>query len=367
MLLLLYLMLQGFKSPDDHLPEIRLDHLNRLTDQTGVFEFADGIRPLVENGYCVEDVARALAAVYMVDSLVKAPEADRLKAVYWNYIRTVRLPDGRFHHRLSHDLFVSQRIAEGDAYGRLLWGLGCMIAHEKSDVLVQEATRYFDQSLPYLKRFILPHPRAASYAIQGICYYLARYPSNMNARKYLHLLCRFLCREFELNSEGSWNWFQDQATYDNGRIPLALFLGYELTGELEYLQTAEKSLNFLIRYNFKGAGDFLSVIGNQGWLKKSGVAADFDQQPIDASAMVEACAKAYQILQDERYRVYAVVSFEWFSGRNVLGAMLYDDRSGGCRDGLTRNGANTNQGAESTIMYLIARCTIQTLNARNSR
>ena len=341
------------------LPEPGLAHLQRLTDETGIFEHAHGINSDTKHGYCAEDVGRALIAVLKYSRYYSDPAVPRLAEIYLNYLKNSQTEDGRFHHRTCKEGRLSEEMAKGDAFGRVLWGLGYAAAHPLNPQTETQAKELFDRALQCIAASdIQKWIRANAYSILGLCYYLKRYPESSQARENLIRLADFLLELYEDNSTSDWSWFEDHISYDNARVPHCLFAAYETLKQYKYMPPARQSLDFLIKVNFRD-GQMLQAVGNRGWYMKGSECPKFDQQPINTAGVVEACAAAYRILGLKKYKDRMISAFQWFLGHNILGLQIYDASSGGSYDGLCPDGLNKNQGAESTIMYLIANLTVR--------
>jgi hypothetical protein len=340
-------------------PEPSLSHLQRLTDKTGIFEHASGIDPDKKHGYCAEDVGRALIAVLKYSRYYSHPTAYQLVDVYLKYLKNSQLEDGRFHHRTSAEGKLSKQIASGDDFGRVLWGLGYAVAYPLNDKIEKLAKELFDRALLHIATSdIQTYSKATAYSVLGLHYYLKRYPKSSHAERALNGLADYMLYVYKENSSDDWFWFEDSVTYDNAKLPHCLLAAHETTGQQKYLDPARQSLDFLIGVNFPD-GEMMQVVGNRGWYQKGKECPRFDQQPIDAAGMVQVCAAAYRILGLEKYKSRMISAFQWFLGYNILGMPLYDPSSGGSRDGLCPDGVNQNQGAESSIMYLIANLTVR--------
>jgi len=196
--------------------------------------------------------------------------------------------------------------------------------------------------------------------LQGLAAFLKSH-LNPEARAALLRCAELNLQAFRRQSDQEWKWFDETMTYDGGRLPLSLLVAFQTTGDSRFRDAGLASLDFLAATCFDAKGAQLSLVGNKGWFKKGGVPARFDQQPIDAASMIEVCVLAARLTGKPEYSQRARTAFEWFLGNNAKQAALYDAQSGGCRDGLTENGANQNEGGESTIMYLIARCNLESL------
>ncbi|MCG2724918.1 MAG: hypothetical protein L6420_01460 [Elusimicrobia bacterium] len=338
------------------IPKPSLKHLQELTDDTGIFEFAAYDIPDKKHAYCTEDNARALVAVLMFNRKYPSDKtAEKLAKIYMSYLLYAQQEDGNFSHRLdfqrrSHD------IATEDSYGRSIWGIGYASAHPINESMRSLAKKMFKKALWRAKK--LQAPRAETYTILGLHHYLKAYPNSPDVRKILIKLADSLVNCYKKNSTKDWQWFEKTATYDNAKLPLALFLAYEHTKNKEYFDIAEKTLGFLIKANFRGE-KMMQVIGNNGWYSKGKKPAVYDQQPIDAAAMVEACAKAYLITDLKEYKDKMILAFEWFLGNNAAGKPIYDFTNGGSKDGIAKTGINENEGAESSIEVLISLLTLK--------
>ncbi|MFH1618541.1 MAG: hypothetical protein ABIG11_01400 [bacterium] len=341
------------------IPEPKLSHLKTLTDDTGIFEHATYTTPNRKNGYCTEDVARALAAVLMYNRHIKPGDetAAALAGIYIKYLKRAQMKNGNFYHRMDFAQH-SHGTATEDSYGRALWGLGYAAAYPVDSEMGSLAREIFQKALPRAKT--LGFTRSMAYAMLGLHYYLERFPESDEVRAVMESLADRLVSMYKKNSSGDWPWFEDTLTYDNAKMPHVLFLAYEDSKNKEFLDTAGKTLDFLIKVSFPKE-DMLQIIGNKGWYQKGGRPALYDQQPTDAAAMVEACAEAYRVTGLSSYKEKARLAFEWFLGNNIAGKPIYDAASGGSRDGLNESGINENEGAESSIAVVNSLITIRTV------
>jgi len=345
-------------------PEPSLAQLQALSDARGIFEHAAGTAPNKTHGYASEDVGRALVAVLMFNRIRPGDKtAEALAGTYLDYLGRAQTRDGDFRHRLSAQGRWSEERATEDAFGRVLWGLGYASAHPVDGPMAARAEKMFRRALR--RAGSLRWPRSLAYAMLGLHYRLERPPGPPEARELLVASADKLLRMYQAHAAGDWQWFEDTATYDNAKLPQALFLAYRHTGDKRYLEAAEKTLEFLIKANFSEDG-MLRVIGNKGWYPRGGKPALYDQQPIDAAAMVEALAEAYRSTGREAYADRMRAAFAWFLGRNILGLPIYDAATGGSRDGLNEGKVNENQGAESSIEFLIAQSTLLEASGRLS-
>jgi hypothetical protein len=336
------------------LPPISPHHLQTLTDTNGIHEFAHGTIPWHENGYCAEDVARALAAVTQYEGVSGKMDARPLAKVYLLYLQNSLRADGQLWNRQG------RMLASGDSYGRVLWGLGYAAARHTDQNIADPAAALFERILTNYDKKLGEYPIARACAIQGLAAYVRRFPGGAPQAALGDLVEQNLAI-YRQHQSADWKWFDTSMTYDTGRFPLALLLAYETMGSAECRQAGLESLDFLLKVCFSPDGNQLRPVGNKGWFSRGGHPALFDQQPIDASSIVEACAAAARITGEKKYAAYAGKGFEWYLGNNVKGVAIYDPVSGGCHDGLTAVGVNPNEGGESAIMYLIARCSLESL------
>lgn len=336
------------------LPPISIKHLQTLTDATGIFEFAHGTIPWRENGYCAEDVARALVAVTDHELVTGKNDARPLAEIYLHYLQDSLREDGQLWNR------PGRMLTSGDSYGRVLWGLGYAAAMNPAKEIAASAAKLFDRIIPGCNEKLGGYPIANACAMQGLTAFIRKFPGRA-AQAALEKCVRQNLDGYRQHRRAGWKWFDATMTYDTGRFPLAMLLTFEATGNTDSRAAGLESLDFLLKVCFSPDGKQLRPVGNQGWYPEGGRPAQFDQQPIDAASIVEACVAAARITGDKKYAVSAGKAFEWFLGNNVKGAAIYDPVSGGCKDGLTNSGANANEGGESTIMYVIARCQLEGL------
>lgn len=333
----------------DGYPSLKLDHLRRLTDDVGIIQHAIYTVSDRRHGYSLDDNARALIVALKHHRLSGEVESLSLADKYLSFIRYAQTPDGRFHNFLTYDRRWLEEEGSEDSYGRALWSLGYAMASDVPSGLGRAAQDIFDAALPWLDS--LGSPRARAFALLGLHW---RYQALSDERDLQHL-CRHadvLLQNYRDTARKDWPWYEEYLTYCNGKLPQALLVAYQDTKVEEYLATARRSLDFLLEILF--VNDRLELIGQAGWYPRGGPRAFFDQQPVDAEATVEVCLEAHRVTGKTCYYDLAFRAFEWFLGRNRLGLPLYDSDTGGCYDGLEPNAVNQNQGAESTISYLLS-------------
>ena len=331
------------------LPELRLDHLIRMTDDTGVIQHATYSVPARNTGYCVDDNARALIVALRADRVSSDPQMKRLVTTYLGYLHCAQGEAGDFQNLMSYDRTQESGPGSEDCLGRALWALGTTVELATDDGCKLLAREMLDRALP---RAMDLGPRGTATTIFGLASLVAAEPSAAAARKSLSVLADKLVQRYQQEATDDWRWFEPTLTYDNALIPLALFKAFSVTGERASLRVARESLEFLENVCF-GDGH-LALVGNAGWHSRGGKKPYADEQATDAAAFVLAFRGAYLASGDRQYLGRMRQSFAWFLGVNRLGTPLYDSVTAGCRDGLGATRANQNQGAESTICFLLS-------------
>jgi len=331
------------------LPELRLDHLVRMTDDTGIIQHATFSVPARETGYCVDDNARALMVALHADRLASSPVTARLVSTYLAFLHLAQTPEGRFRNLLSYDRSFSGDSPSEDTTGRALWALGVSVQLARDEGHRMLARQMFERGLRFASEL---GPRGTALTMLGIASFLTARPEVTSAATILRALSQRLCRQYRDRATSTWRWFELALTYDNAVLPLALWRAQLIEADPSSREIARKSLDFLEQICFRDGR--LMLIGNDGWHSHDGVRANADEQPIDAAAFVLAFRTAYLVTGDHRYLGRMRESFGWFLGANRLGVSLYDPATAGCRDGLGREAPNLNQGAESTVSFLLS-------------
>ena len=337
------------------LPRINMKYLMRLTDGFGIIQFANQTTPDLDSGYTLDDNARALLACSMHYEKFREYNQLRLIKTYLDYINYVKGIDGKLYNFVDKSRIVDKNRWSEDAHGRAIWALGylCSLKNILPKDMRNKAENLFLESLAVSS--IILSPRALAFTIAGLYYYNKEKKSPFivkNAKR----LADILVSQYKANSRPGWEWFEPYLTYSNSKLSEALFYTYEMTQEPHYLEFAKLSLDFLISKTFDN-GLFIPI-GQRGWYVRDKERAYFDQQPIDAGYNVQTLIAAYNTTKDEKYKDYAVNTFQWFLGKNMLEQTVYNEQTGGCHDGLGENSINLNQGAESTISYLMARLSL---------
>ncbi|MFH1609593.1 MAG: glycosyltransferase, partial [Candidatus Bipolaricaulota bacterium] len=336
------------------LPEIELDHLRLLTDDTGILHHAAFATPDPHYGYTTDDNARAVAVTIMNWALSKDKEILPLLHRYLSFLNyALDKESGRLRNFMFYDRRFIEKEGSEDSHARALWALGTVVAHSPTASVLGLATRMFQQALLVCETFT--SPRAWAYSIPGIIAYLERFSGDREAHRICVNLAERLFQLFLDNESTDWPWGEDIVAYDNARLPQALIAAGRYLSEREDLCTqGVRSLDWLLEIQTNPHEGNLSLIGNNGWLKRGEKGARFDQQPVEVTALIDACYEAYRLTGEKRWIKEIDRCFDWFLGHNDVHQVVVDLITGGCRDGLHSTGVNQNQGAESTLAWLLA-------------
>ena len=339
--------------PRRTLPSLALGHLWRLTDSTGLLQHAVYDIPDADHGYCTDDNARALALMVAIDDLGCATaETARATTVYATFLGHAFDPaTGRFRNLLGFDRRWRDDAGTDDSLGRAVLALGACIGRSRRPALRRWAMRLFAPAVAAVEA--CTSPRAWATALIGLHDYLERLAGDRQMAAAARRLTARLLRLRRATADGDWPWLEDVLAYDNARICQALVGSGRVLGAAVAADAGLRMLDWLARLQVTATGRFAPV-GCNGFLRRGGVAAAFDQQPLEAHGMVAACVEAARATGDASWIDVAWTAFDWFHGHNVLGLALCDPRTGGCRDGLLEDRTNDNQGAESTLAYLAA-------------
>jgi hypothetical protein len=331
------------------LPELRLDHLIRMTDDTGVIQHASFSVPARNTGYCVDDNARALIVALQADRVNSDAQTKRLVTTYLSYLHHAQTETGDFKNLMSYDRVLGSGPGSEDCLGRAMWALGSAVELAADEGCSRLAKEMLSRALP---RVMDLGPRGTALSILGLANMVAVEPSADAARSSVSVMADKLVKRYQHEAAQDWRWFESALTYDNAIIPLALFKAFSVTRERASLRVARESLEFLEDVCF--VDEHLTLVGNEGWHSRGGQKPHADEQAIDAAAFVLAFRGAYLATGDHHYLRRMRESFAWFLGANRLGTPLYDSVTAGCRDGLGAVEVNQNQGAESTICFLLS-------------
>ena len=339
----------------NHLPAVKLNHLQRMTDTTGIVEHAVFAVPNYPEGYSTDDNARALIVCVLLEELgignveEVADLASRYLAFLWFAFDTATK---RFRNCLSYERQWQEREGSEDSHGRALWGLGTVLGRSKDAGLRGAAGRLFELALPAAVEF--KSPRACAFALLGFQEYLDSFPGDRAVLHACDVLANHLVAQYRSNKSSNWRWFEESLSYSNARLPQALIRTGLRNSNNEMIEIGLESLEWLASVQRCEVKGHFVPIGSQGFYSKNSPKARFDQQPVEACAEISACLQAYAATGKSQWRKQAWSAFNWYLGDNDLQVALYDPGTGGCRDGLHPDRANENQGAESTLSFLMS-------------
>ncbi|MBI4280048.1 MAG: glycosyl transferase family 1, partial [Armatimonadetes bacterium] len=336
------------------LPTLHLDHLRHLTDDLGILQHAVYTVPNYAEGYTTDDNARALIVFVLLEEASGSgiPETRWLTSRYLAFLlHAFNRAAGRFRNTLSIDRRWQEEVGSEDCHARALWAVGVVVGRSSHEGLVGPAHGLFDAAL--LPALEFTSPRAWAFVLFGLQQYLQRFPGDRRARGAREALVQRLLDAYRQYRAPDWHWFEDVLAYANASLPYALIECGQAMEHGEAVEIGLAALEWLADLQRSPHGHFVPI-GSNGFYRRGGDRARFDQQPIEAQATVSACLAAYTQTGARRWREEAERAFEWFLGRNDLGMELYDPVTGGCRDGLHPDGVNQNQGAESTLAFLHA-------------
>jgi glycosyltransferase involved in cell wall biosynthesis len=344
------------------LPEIKLDHLKAFTDDTGILQHANFTIPDRTHGYCTDDNARALLAATMGQKYLptNGMGLDSLSGHYLGFLLyAYNEKNGLFRNFMTYSRQWMEEIGSEDAHGRAIWCLGKAVAFLDDPGHLAMSTTLFKKALKAVENFY--SPRTTAFCLVGLHAYLHKFSGDSDVRRVRRILADRLFNQFKNNGTDDWPWIENSLNYANGKLPHALLLSGHRMQRNDMLDMGLNSLKWLL--TIQTEDNHFVPIGNNGWYEKGGPRARFDQQPVEANAMVEACVEAFNVTRDKSWFDNAVMCFNWFLGHNDLNMPLYDPKTGGCRDGLMADGINQNQGAESSLAWLLSLMTLQKLYA----
>ncbi|MHB8419905.1 MAG: glycosyltransferase family 4 protein [Myxococcales bacterium] len=338
------------------LPEVELAHVRAMTDDTGILQHASFSTPRHADGYCLDDNARALLLTALVEDEGTDDRA-ALRALSSRYLAFVHhafdAGSGRFRNFMTYARRWTEQVGSEDSHGRALWALGTVVGRAGVPGRQTLAGSLFHTSLAAAARFT--SPRAWAYALLGIDEYLRAFQGDSAVESLGAELAARLLALFRAASTREWPWFEDRLTYANARLPQALLRAGARMGDEEMRGVGLRSLHWLVALQ-TGADGYFAPIGSTGFYARGGPRALFDQQPVEACGSVSACLDARRITGDLRWSREASRAFHWFLGQNQRQEAVYDAGTGGCRDGLHADRVNENEGAESTLSFLLSLC-----------
>jgi glycosyltransferase involved in cell wall biosynthesis len=339
-------------------PEINLSHIKNMTTDFGMLQFSKLNRPDIESGYTLDDNARAMIAMCQHYKCYRDNSVLKYIDTYLNFIDYCQNSDGRFLNYVDYNTnFTAQNTNENleDSSGRAMWALGYLISLSSilPEGMGKKAEAIFLRSLPLTRNVY--STRAMAFTIKGL-YYYNRQAKDADALIYIKLFADRLVQMYRHESDGEWKWFEGYLTYANSVLPEALLLCFAMTGDEAYRDIAKESFDFLLENTFDE--NSITVISNRSWMMRGGKKERYGEQPIDVAYTILALRKFHDIFKDENYLNKMEIAFNWFLGNNHLKQVVYNPCTGGCFDGLEEHNVNLNQGAESTVSYLMARLTI---------
>jgi len=341
------------------LPKINLHHLRKLTTSFGIIQFSQLNEPDISSGYTLDDNARALIALAQHYDLTR-DEADlRLLRTYLTFIEYCQRPQGYFlNYADENKAFTDQNFATNlsDSNGRAIWALGYVISMKNilPEAMIEQAEKVLKAALPRIAG--MHSTRAMSFTIKGLYYYNSVQPT-ADCESYIRVLANRLVQMYLHEAHHGWEWFESYLTYANSLLPEALLCAYEVTRNHVFADIAKASFDFLLSHTLTEDG--IKVISNNGWLHKGATRHPYGEQPIDVAYTVMALSRFYNCFRDDDYLLKMETAFNWFLGHNHLHRIIYNPCTGGCQDGLEQHHVNLNQGAESTVSYLMARLTME--------
>ena len=342
-----------------NLPAVNLNHVKKMTTDFGMIQFSKINQPDIDSGYTLDDNARALVSLCM--HYRDTNDEGDLKYIhhYLEFIAFCQQPNGYFFNYVDAEREFTPQNGETnleDANGRALWALGYLIS--QGDILpaslVAAAETLLERALPRMES--VHSTRAMAFAIKGL-YYGNRHHKTPANTKLIKTFANRLVQMYRHHSEPDWRWFEGYLTYANSVLPEALLCAYQETGDLTYRDIAKTTFDFLLSLTFNDQG--VKVISNKSWLQKGKQADPYGEQPIDVAYTILALDRFYKVFRTPSYLNKLVSAFNWFLGNNHLHQIIYNPRTGGCYDGLEDDHVNLNQGAESTLSYLMARLVVE--------
>lgn len=337
------------------LPPINVDHIKRMSTSFAMIQFSKGNRPDIQTGYTLDDNARALIALCRVYVEMKDVSCEKYIKKYLEFISHCQHPDGSFLNYVDKDLlFTSQNdvVLLDDSNSRAIYALGYFISHKGKfpDIWTEKAVDIFEQTFDLISK--MKSPRSIAFIIKGLYYFHQAFPMQEIEELILSSADKLVSCYLQ-NREKNWQWFEAYLTYDNSILPESLLYAYRITKDTTYKDVAVESFHFLLEKTF--TEEQIKVISNQGWLQKEAVGKEYGEQPVDIAGTVTALSTFYSVFGKEEYLIKQRIAFSWFLGKNHLNQIVYNPSTGGCYDGIEEHNINLNQGAESTVSYLLAR------------
>jgi glycosyltransferase involved in cell wall biosynthesis len=357
----------ALNAPDD-LPTLNTAHLLSMTDDTGMLQHAIFSVPNTREGYTTDDNARALIVSTLLDEramLGRSDEHLKLSRRYLAFLWFAFNSDsGRFRNFLGYDRQWLEAAGSEDSHGRALWALGTVLGHSQYAGLRGAAGRLFEAAMPVTLTF--SSPRAWAFSVLGMQAYLDWFPGDRAVQGARNTLANQLLSIYERSRTPTWQWFEKSLAYSNARLSQALILAGWRSGNKKMSAAGIESLEWLVAVQHQDDEEVFVPIGSNGFFSEGKEKARFDQQPVEACATISACLETYRFTGEQRWLELAQQVFRWFLGKNDLQIPLYDAATGGCRDGLHPDRVNENQGAESTLSFLMALLELQEEKVANA-
>ncbi|MDI6600153.1 MAG: hypothetical protein QME46_00025 [Thermoanaerobacteraceae bacterium] len=320
-------------------------YLKKLTDNTGILQFAKYDEPLKESGYTVDDNARALLVAVNMDETKR----ERFTNTYITFLMSAQRQDGSFINLKVGNTFLPTIDSE-DSIGRAFMACCYILGDSRvSDNVKKMSGEIVESALPLIPK--IKSLRAVSYILMGLITLITSGYNHRTIYKLAGDIAQYLKKNYRENKTDTWKWFEEWLTYCNAVLPHSLFSYYTISSDRDSLNIAEESLGFLTDSLFKNG--YLSIVGNRGWWQRNRDIPPFDQQPVDAASIVLACLEGYLATRKREYLAKATLSYEWYWGKNIHRLNLYNENSGGCHDALVPDGLNMNQGAEAIVTFLL--------------
>ncbi len=346
-------------------PPINLRHVKKMTTEFGMIQFSKISIPDLHSGYTLDDNARALIAICQHFELTKNTSDFTLIDIYLQFIKHCLMDDGSFLNYVDdRKIFTAGNFSENleDSNGRAIWALGYVVSlRDQFPVyLNNEAEELLKKALPNLEK--THSTRAMAFIIKGL-----HYQNNNENRELIQTFANRLVQMYKHEKSENWHWFENYLTYGNSLLPEALLCAYLTTGNTEYREIAKESFDFLLSKIFVNGK--IKVISNKGWHVKDNTRETpvGGEQPIDVAYTIMALEKFFTVFKTTEYKRKMKHAFNWFLGDNHLNQIVYNPCTGGCYDGVEEFNVNLNQGAESTLSYLLARLSIERVHPAKRR
>lgn len=335
------------------LPEINLNHFRIITDDTGIFQHCTMNIPNREHGYTTDDNARALIVAIKNWNLLKNDEMLRYITIYLSFLLHAYDDNSEnVRNFMNYQReWIDTKLSE-DTAGRMIWALGYTLKHAPSTSTHILALNLFKKIIAHVLHFT--SPRAWALIVTGSIYYLSVYPGDLEIKNIAATLSKRISDQFKVNMDKDWVWLENSVAYENARIPQALISFGGFYNDRQMLNLGLDALKWIVKIQTDEKNNKFSLVGNKGWLIRNGKKAKFDQQPVEIAALIDAAYEAYLYSNEKYYEDIVEMGIDWFLGNNDIGGNVYDFSSGGSRDGIHSLGVNLNEGAESTLSWLLS-------------